>query len=365
MAHRTARLNGFGRQLLIDRVVGDGWTVSSAARAQGISRATGHKWVRRYRLEGRAGLADRSSRPHRSPSATAAHEVQRIVAARLEWRWGPDRLGPLLGLPVSTVAAVIRRAGLPRLADIDRPTGLPVRRYEVCHPGALVHQDHKKLGRIPDGGGHRTLGRANAPHSHRANLGYDHFEVIVDDRSRRSVVVQVARRERRQRSDGPGHRRWPCSPPRGSRRAGPDRQRPGLSLERLSGRPRRTAPQADPAVSTPDQRQGRAVHRDPGPRVGLRPPVPLERRATGGAPGLRRLLQSAPPAHRARRTLTHGRCQQRPWRSQLAAPGLAWPRPRRWWTNITTKLKKRLLVRPYSLELATRPRHGPKYHHHS
>ncbi len=191
MAHRTARLNLFGRQLLVTRVLVEGWTVSSAARAQGISRATGHKWVRRFRAEGVAGLADRTSRPHRSPRRTSAAEVARIVAARSELRWGPDRLGPLLGRPVSTVAAVIRRAGLPRLADIDRPTGLPVRRYEVCHPGALVHQDHKKLGRIPDGGGHRALGRATAPHSHRAGPGYDHFEVIVDDRSRRSVVVHV------------------------------------------------------------------------------------------------------------------------------------------------------------------------------
>lgn len=191
MAHRTARLNGYGRQLLIDRVIRDGWTVATAAEAQGISRATGHKWVRRYRLEGPPGLADRSSRPHHSPRATSALEVQRIIAARQEWRWGPDRLGPLLGLPVSTVGAVLRRSRMPRLADIDRPTGLPVRRYEVCHPGALVHQDHKKLGRIPDGGGHRMLGRATAPHSHRSGLGYDHFEVIVDDRSRRSIVVHV------------------------------------------------------------------------------------------------------------------------------------------------------------------------------
>ncbi len=61
----------------------------------------------------------------------------------------------------------------------------------VGHPGALVHQDHKKLGRIPDGGGHRALGRAAAPSRHRSGLGYDHFEVIVDDRSRRSVVVHV------------------------------------------------------------------------------------------------------------------------------------------------------------------------------
>jgi transposase InsO family protein len=162
-----------------------------ATDAMGVSRATGYKWVRRYRAEGVAGLADRSSRPRRSPRRTPPAEVGRILAARGELRWGPDRLGPLLGCPASTVAAVLRRAGAPRLADIDRPTGLPVRRYEACHPGALVHQDHKKLGRIPDGGGHRMLGRAAAPSRHRSGLGYDHFEVIVDDRSRRAVVVEV------------------------------------------------------------------------------------------------------------------------------------------------------------------------------
>jgi len=191
VAHRTARLNEYGRLLLVTRVE-DGWSVSTAAEAQGVSRATGHKWVRRYRTEGLPGLADRSSRPHPSPNRTAASEVGRILAARTELRWGPDRLGPLLGCPASTVAAVLRRAGAPRLADIDRPTGIPVRRYETCHPGALVHQDHKKLGCIPDGGGHRVLGRAAAPSRHRSGLGYDHFEVIVDDRSRRAVVVQVA-----------------------------------------------------------------------------------------------------------------------------------------------------------------------------
>ena len=191
MAHRTARLNVFGRGLLVSRVLMEGWSVSTAARAQGISRATGYKWVRRFRAEGRAGLVDRSSRPRRSPRSTSALEVERIVNARTELRWGPDRLGPYLGHPASTVAAVLRRTRMPRLADIDRPTGLPVRRYEVCHPGSLVHQDHKKLGRIPEGGGHRALGRANAPHHHRSGLGHDHFEVVIDDRSRRSVVVQV------------------------------------------------------------------------------------------------------------------------------------------------------------------------------
>jgi transposase InsO family protein len=191
VAHRTARLNEYGRQLLVQRILVEGWTVPTAARAQGVSRATGYKWVRRFRTEGVSGLADRTSRPHRSPLATPPAAVEQILRARTELRWGPDRLGPFLGRPVSTVAAVLRRSGLPRLADLDRPTGLPVRRYEVCHPGALVHQDHKKLGRIPDGGGHRALGRAAAPHSHRAGLGHDHFEVIVDDRSRKSVVVHV------------------------------------------------------------------------------------------------------------------------------------------------------------------------------
>jgi transposase InsO family protein len=192
VAHPKARLNVLGRALLVTRVSVLGWPVATAADAQGISRATGYKWVRRFRAEGAAGLADRSSRPHRSPRATPAAEVAKILEARATWHWGPDRLGPLLGHPASTIAAVLHRARAPRLADLDRPTGLPVRRYEACHPGALVHQDHKKLGRIPDGGGHRALGRASAPHSHRAGLGYDHFEVVVDDRSRRSVVVPVA-----------------------------------------------------------------------------------------------------------------------------------------------------------------------------
>ena len=66
-----------------------------------------------------------------------------------------------------------------------------MRRFEVCHPGELLHQDHKKLGRIPDGGGHRVLGRAAAPSAHLSGSGYDHFEVFIDDRSRWGLLVQV------------------------------------------------------------------------------------------------------------------------------------------------------------------------------
>jgi transposase InsO family protein len=190
MAHRTARLNVFGRQLLVTRIEVDGWPVAQAAEAQGVSRTTAHKWIARYRAEGWPGLEDRSSRPRHSPGQTPPDEVAAILAARVDRRWGPHRLGPLTGHPRSTVYAVLARTGYSRLRDADRASGVPVR-YVHDHPGSLVHQDHKKLGRIPDGGGHRMLGRAAAPHSHRTALGYDHFEVVIDDATRLAYVAHV------------------------------------------------------------------------------------------------------------------------------------------------------------------------------
>jgi len=113
-----------------------------------------------------------------------------ILAARSRWRYGPDRLGPLLGRPPSTVHRVLVRRGLSRLRDADRVTTAPIR-YVACHPGALVHQDHKKQGRIPDGGGWKVLGRDGHRDHHRTPVGYDHLEVVVDDASRLAVVVPV------------------------------------------------------------------------------------------------------------------------------------------------------------------------------
>jgi transposase InsO family protein len=190
VAHRTARLNVFGRQLLVTRIVIEGWPPAKAAEAQGVSRTTAHKWIRRYRAEGLPGLEDRSSRPRRSPRLTQPGLVQAILAARVERRWGPHRLGPLLGQPRSTVYAVLRRSGYSRLRDADRLSGVPVR-YVHDHPGSLVHQDHKKLGRIPDGGGHRVHGRSTETRHRKASVGYDHFEVIVDDATRLAYVAHV------------------------------------------------------------------------------------------------------------------------------------------------------------------------------
>jgi len=188
VAHPRTKLTVFGRQLLILRVETLGWPVAHAAAMQGISRATGYKWLRRYRAEGDTGLFDRSSRPRHSPRALSRDQVQAIMAARIERRWGPHRLAPLTGHPRSTVYATLRRNGLSRLQDADRTTGIPIR-YQACHPGALLHQDHKKLGRVPEGGGHRTRGRMAETHSR--GVGYDHFEVVIDDRSRVGFVIPV------------------------------------------------------------------------------------------------------------------------------------------------------------------------------
>jgi transposase InsO family protein len=170
----------------VTRVIEDGWSVAAAAESMGVSRATAHKWLRRFGEEGMAGLEDRSSAPHRSPHALPAREIRRIVAARRRLKRGPHQLVPVVGHPRSTIYAVLRREGLSRLSFMDRPTAVPIR-YERERPGELVHIDVKKLARVPAGGGHKMRGRAAAPSSHRGD-GYDYLHVAIDDRSRWAYV---------------------------------------------------------------------------------------------------------------------------------------------------------------------------------
>jgi transposase InsO family protein len=184
MAHPRAKLTVAGRRLLVERVLEQGWPPARAAEAQGVSLATAYKWLRRWREEGPAGLADRGCRPHRSPRRLPAAREQAILAYRAAWRVGPHRIGWALGEAHSTVHAVLRRHRVPRLADLDRPTGQVVR-YQRQRPGELVHLDVKKQGRIPDGGGHRIHGRQRARGGQRKQgLGYDFLHLAVDDCSR-------------------------------------------------------------------------------------------------------------------------------------------------------------------------------------
>lgn len=181
MSHRNARLTVFGRRLLVERVR-SGRPVAHVAAEMGVSRATAYKWMSRWRAEGPAGLHDRSSRPHTTPHRTPADIEARVCDLRQARKLGPARIGPILRLPASTVHRILTRHRLNRLTWMDRPTGTVIRRYEHEKPGELVHVDVKKLGRIPDGGGHRVLGRdAGRP---IRGMGFDYVHSAVDDHSR-------------------------------------------------------------------------------------------------------------------------------------------------------------------------------------
>ncbi|MEC4576628.1 IS481 family transposase, partial [Streptomyces virginiae] len=193
MSHRNARLTVHGRRILVERVL-SGRPVAHVAAEMGISRPTAHKWVRRWRAEGEAGLQDRPSRPATTPHRTPAGIEAHVCRLRTSRKLGPARIGPIVGLPASTVHRILVRHGLNRLAWLDRPTGEPVRRYERARPGELVHVDIKKLGNIPDGGGHRVMDRrqgmdnkiatTDARKSSKPVIGYSFIHSAVDDHSR-------------------------------------------------------------------------------------------------------------------------------------------------------------------------------------
>lgn len=192
MSHRNARLTVHGRKLIVDRHRA-GWKQAHIAAAMGVSRKCVKTWIDRHKAEGEAGLETRSSRPHSMPTRTAPEVEQQVLAARAEHRQGPDVLGPRVGVPARTVSRILRRHGVPHLRECDPMTGEPIRsskstavRYERQRPGELVHMDVKKLGRIPDGGGWRALGReATVDHKHKKSpIGYDYVHSLVDDHSR-------------------------------------------------------------------------------------------------------------------------------------------------------------------------------------
>lgn len=188
MSHANARLNVFGRRTLVERVLA-GHPPGEVAKQLNVSRTTVYKWVRRFQTEGPAGLVDRSSRPHRSPRQVPADLADRIVVAREVERVGARELSTLLGVPASTIGAVLRRAQVPHLAHLDRVTGEPVRgrrhsgiRYQHDRPGSLIHVDVKKLGKIPPGGGWRLHGRSEEVRGR--GIGWDYVHVAVDDHTR-------------------------------------------------------------------------------------------------------------------------------------------------------------------------------------
>ena len=154
--HKNARLTAQGRDLLARRVDELGWRMADAAPAAGMSQRRGYRWLARYRMGGAAALGDRSSAPGSCKHRVAAERITEITALRRKRTSGPA-IAHRLGMPVSTVGAILRRLGLGKLAALDAKP--PIVRYERQRPGELIHLDSNKLGRIA-AIGHRFTGRA-------------------------------------------------------------------------------------------------------------------------------------------------------------------------------------------------------------
>jgi transposase InsO family protein len=202
VSHPNAALTPRARLRLARLIAEDNWRPAEAAKMFMVSLKTARKWAERYRVEGEAGMADRSSRPHHSPNRTPQSAVRQIALLRWRHRLGPVQIAGRLGIAASTVHAVLVRCGINRLSRIDRVTGEPLRRYEHPHPGSLLHVDVTKFGNIPDGGGWRFVGKQQGDRNREAtakrtgarsanyepNVGTAVLHTVIDDHSRVAYI---------------------------------------------------------------------------------------------------------------------------------------------------------------------------------
>ena len=198
MSHANAALTPKHRLRLARLIVEAGWPPARAAEFFNVSWRTANKWAQRYRAEGPAGMADRTSARHHQATKTPQPMVRKIVHLRWKKRLGPVQIGAKVGMPASTVHAVLVRCRVNRLSHIDRRTGEPIRRYEHEKPGDLIHVDVTKFGNIPDGGGWRFVGleqgfanristrnrTGNKTARYQPRLGNCFVHTVIDDHSR-------------------------------------------------------------------------------------------------------------------------------------------------------------------------------------
>ena len=192
--HANAPLGPKGRLTMVLRVVEQKWSLTEAAEAAGVSDRTCRKWVDRFRVDGEAGLLDRSSAPRSIPHRTPDELVEVIVMLRRLRMTGAE-IAFCLVMALSTVSAVLLRVGLGKLSRLEPPE--PPNRYERRHPGELIHVDVKKLGVIT-GVGHRISGKRDSQNATRkarrrgAPKGWEFVHVCVDDATRLAYVEVLA-----------------------------------------------------------------------------------------------------------------------------------------------------------------------------
>jgi transposase InsO family protein len=190
--HKNARLTPLRREEMALSVIEGGSSKAHAAHMYGVTPKVVARWVERYKVEGAAGMADRSSRPARSPKTTQAALAERIVALRRRRLTG-KHIAKEVGVSPATVSRVLKRAGLSRLKDIEPAE--PVRRYERENPGDMIHIDIKKLGRF-ERVGHRITGDRTGQSNSRG-VGWEFVHVAIDDASR-IAFSQILPNERKE-----------------------------------------------------------------------------------------------------------------------------------------------------------------------
>src|SRR6266404_3275195 len=195
--HANAALSWTGRRRLCELVVVEGWTVVAAAAAAGVSVRCARKWVGRYRLDGVAGLCDRSLAPRHVANRTAPDRVEAIGKLR-RLRFTAAEIAETLGMALSTVSGILTRIGMGKLGRLGLE---PAVRYERSRPGELVHIDVKKLGRIDGGAGKRVGGRRLGAYrgsrvdldgKRRGVVGWECVHIAVDDYSRLAYAEVLA-----------------------------------------------------------------------------------------------------------------------------------------------------------------------------
>lgn len=175
--YRTARTTPLSRAFLVAEAARIG--VSRAARNMGVSRRTVYRWRRRV-----PDFSDRPCRPSRSPRRTPDALEASVLAMRMERRWGPDRIGPVLGLPASTVHRILRRHGAHRLSHLFPKPPRSFGHFDVSVPGELVAIDTKILGSLDRGGGRHPGMTKRGRHL----VGWRHLHVAIDLASRLVVA---------------------------------------------------------------------------------------------------------------------------------------------------------------------------------
>jgi transposase InsO family protein len=179
--HGNARLLPRQRALLCERVRLEGWTVSDAAEAFGVSERTVYRWLARW-AAGEA-MTDRSSAPRSRPTRTPA-ATEALIEELRRRRGTAPRIAAELRMPCSTVCAVLKRIGLNRLWRLEPPE--PPNRYCRRHPGELIHVDVKKLGKFNRAGLPAHLRRGG--YAANTGAGWEFCHVAIDDTTRLAYV---------------------------------------------------------------------------------------------------------------------------------------------------------------------------------